>query len=101
MAHETGLRSLKFFPAEHGGGVKTVAMFKTIYQDVTFMPTGGIFLTGSVATMLRNQPLADAFYDCFQSAPTLPNLPKEIRCALINDPFAALKGCAFLIESEV
>ena len=42
MAHETGLRTLKFFPAEHGGGVKTVAMFKTIYQDVTFMPTGGI-----------------------------------------------------------
>jgi glucokinase len=66
-----------------------------------FMPTGGIFLTGSVATMLRNQPLADAFYDCFQSAPSLPNLPKEIRCALINDPFAALKGCAYLIESEV
>lgn len=66
-----------------------------------FMPTGGIFLTGSVATMLRHRALADAFYDCFQSAPSLPNLPKEIRCALINDPFAALKGCAFLIESEV
>lgn len=66
-----------------------------------FMPTGGIFLTGSVATMLRHGALADAFYDCFQSAPTLPNLPKEIRCALINDPFAALKGCAFLIDSEV
>lgn len=65
-----------------------------------FMPTGGIFLTGSVATMLRYKALADAFYDCFQSAPSLPNLPKEIRCALINDPFAALKGCAFLIDSE-
>ncbi len=66
-----------------------------------FMPTGGIYLTGSVATMLRHKALADAFYDCFQSTPSLPNLPREIRCSLINDPFAALKGCAFLIDSEV
>jgi glucokinase len=66
-----------------------------------FLPTGGIYLTGSVATMLRHADLAERFYDRFQSAPSLPNLPKRIRCALINDPFAALKGCAFLIGSEV
>ncbi len=66
-----------------------------------FLPTGGIYLTGSVATMLRHPELAELFYGRFQSAPSLPNLPKKISCALINDYFAALKGCAFHIDSEV
>lgn len=42
MAMEKGLRSLKFFPAELSGGVKMVSLFKALYRDVAFMPTGGI-----------------------------------------------------------
>lgn len=42
LAREEGLRSLKFFPAEMSGGLKMISLFGAIYQDVTFMPTGGI-----------------------------------------------------------
>jgi 2-dehydro-3-deoxyphosphogluconate aldolase/(4S)-4-hydroxy-2-oxoglutarate aldolase len=42
MAREAGLRLLKFFPAEHAGGTKMIKLFEGVYQDVTFMPTGGI-----------------------------------------------------------
>ncbi|BHH82024.1 bifunctional 4-hydroxy-2-oxoglutarate aldolase/2-dehydro-3-deoxy-phosphogluconate aldolase [Desulforhopalus sp. 52FAK] len=42
MAREEGLQSLKFFPAELSGGLKMISLFKAIYQDTTFMPTGGI-----------------------------------------------------------
>jgi 2-dehydro-3-deoxyphosphogluconate aldolase/(4S)-4-hydroxy-2-oxoglutarate aldolase len=42
MAAEAGLRVLKFFPAEQAGGLKMLAMFRAIYQDISFMPTGGI-----------------------------------------------------------
>jgi len=42
MAREEGLLALKFFPAELSGGLKMISLFKAIYQDVTFMPTGGI-----------------------------------------------------------
>lgn len=44
MAMEAGLTSLKFFPAENSGGLKMIALFKAIYQDINFMPTGGINL---------------------------------------------------------
>lgn len=44
MAMEAGLNSLKFFPAENSGGLKMIALFKAIYQDINFMPTGGINL---------------------------------------------------------
>lgn len=44
MAMEAGLSSLKFFPAENSGGLKMIALFKAIYQDINFMPTGGINL---------------------------------------------------------
>lgn len=42
MAAEAGLEILKFFPAEQAGGLKMLAMFRAIYQDIKFMPTGGI-----------------------------------------------------------
>ena len=41
------------------------------------------------------------FQDAYENAPSLPNLPTNIRCAILNDPFAALKGCAFHLASEV
>lgn len=65
-----------------------------------FLPTGGIYFSGSVATMLRHPPLSALFADSLESAPSLPNLPKHIYCGIINDPFAALKGCSVLIEAE-
>lgn len=34
--------NLKFFPASLNGGIKMIELFKAIYQDVSFMPTGGI-----------------------------------------------------------
>lgn len=39
-----GLKVLKFFPAEQFGGVKTIKALAGPYQQVKFMPTGGISL---------------------------------------------------------
>ena len=39
-----GLTWLKFFPAEAFGGAKTIKALSAPYQDVMFMPTGGISL---------------------------------------------------------
>lgn len=41
-AREEKLFNLKFFPASLSGGTKMIDLFKAIYQDVSFMPTGGI-----------------------------------------------------------
>jgi 2-dehydro-3-deoxyphosphogluconate aldolase/(4S)-4-hydroxy-2-oxoglutarate aldolase len=37
-----GLRTLKFFPAEAMGGVRTLRALAAPYGDVSFIPTGGI-----------------------------------------------------------
>lgn len=42
MAVEAGLTTLKFFPAELSGGIKMLSLFRSIYKDISFMPTGGI-----------------------------------------------------------
>ncbi|MGA7279655.1 MAG: bifunctional 4-hydroxy-2-oxoglutarate aldolase/2-dehydro-3-deoxy-phosphogluconate aldolase [Desulfocapsaceae bacterium] len=42
MAAEAGLSILKFFPAEQAGGLKMLMMFRALYQEIRFMPTGGI-----------------------------------------------------------
>lgn len=42
QAREEGLTNLKFFPASLYGGTRTIGLFKVLYQDVRFMPTGGI-----------------------------------------------------------
>jgi len=42
MALDAGLDILKFFPAEQAGGTKMISLFQSLYQDVRFMPTGGI-----------------------------------------------------------
>lgn len=39
-----GLKVLKFFPAEQFGGVKTIKALSAPYQQIKFMPTGGISL---------------------------------------------------------
>lgn len=39
---ELGLKTVKFFPAEASGGVKAVRALSEPYQDIRFLPTGGI-----------------------------------------------------------
>lgn len=46
-AYSYGYRSLKFYPSENFGGVKTLAGYKSIFQDVSFCPTGGITLSNA------------------------------------------------------
>jgi 2-dehydro-3-deoxyphosphogluconate aldolase/(4S)-4-hydroxy-2-oxoglutarate aldolase len=41
-AREEGLHHLKFFPASLAGGIKMLDLFRALYADVRFMPTGGI-----------------------------------------------------------
>lgn len=41
-AQRMGLKTVKFFPAEAYGGVKTLKALAGPYKDVRFMPTGGI-----------------------------------------------------------
>ena len=41
-ARELGLHHLKFFPAEAAGGVKTLRIFRELFPDTLFCPTGGI-----------------------------------------------------------
>jgi len=42
QAMSLGLTILKFFPAEVSGGTKALKAFESVYQAVTFIPTGGI-----------------------------------------------------------
>lgn len=41
-AREMGLRYLKFFPAESAGGVGTLRMFRELFPETRFCPTGGL-----------------------------------------------------------
>ena len=41
-ALDAGLDLLKFFPAEKSGGVQTLSLFESVFQNVRFMPTGGV-----------------------------------------------------------
>lgn len=43
-ARNYGLRTLKFFPAEAYGGVKTLKALGDVYKDFSFVPTGGVNL---------------------------------------------------------
>lgn len=42
LARGLGLRTLKFFPAEALGGLKTLRAVAAPYRDVKFVPTGGV-----------------------------------------------------------
>jgi len=41
-ARESGLRDLKFFPAESVGGARMLARMAPVFADVRFVPTGGL-----------------------------------------------------------
>jgi 2-dehydro-3-deoxyphosphogluconate aldolase / (4S)-4-hydroxy-2-oxoglutarate aldolase len=43
-ARNYGLKTLKFFPAEAYGGVKTLKALGEVYKDFSFVPTGGVSL---------------------------------------------------------
>jgi 2-dehydro-3-deoxyphosphogluconate aldolase/(4S)-4-hydroxy-2-oxoglutarate aldolase len=43
-ARNYGLKTLKFFPAEAYGGVKTLKALGDVYKDFRFVPTGGVNL---------------------------------------------------------
>jgi 2-dehydro-3-deoxyphosphogluconate aldolase/(4S)-4-hydroxy-2-oxoglutarate aldolase len=47
-ARNYGLKTLKFFPAEAYGGVKTLKALGEVYKDFRFMPTGGVNLQNLV-----------------------------------------------------
>ena len=42
QASEAGHKILKFFPAELSGGVDRIKAYKSVFRDITFIPTGGI-----------------------------------------------------------
>ena len=42
QAYNLGLRTVKFFPAGLAGGPKMLKAFASVFQDVRFMPTGGV-----------------------------------------------------------
>lgn len=42
MAISKEITTLKFFPAELSGGVKALKLLLSVYQDISFMPTGGV-----------------------------------------------------------
>ena len=46
-AREMGLRYLKFFPAESAGGIRTLRMFRELFPDTRFCPTGGLNKTNA------------------------------------------------------
>ncbi len=41
-AYAMGLRQVKFFPASLAGGVPMLKAFSAVFQDMRFMPTGGV-----------------------------------------------------------
>ena len=41
-ARDMGLHYLKFFPAESAGGIRILRMFRELFPDTRFCPTGGL-----------------------------------------------------------
>ncbi len=42
MAHQKGVKEMKFFPAHLSGGAPFIKAISSVFGDVTFCPTGGI-----------------------------------------------------------
>jgi 2-dehydro-3-deoxyphosphogluconate aldolase/(4S)-4-hydroxy-2-oxoglutarate aldolase len=54
----TGLRTVKFFPAAALGGPATIHAISDVYQDVRFVPTGGITADTAAAYLAEPAVLA-------------------------------------------
>jgi Entner-Doudoroff aldolase len=46
-AYRLGLRTVKFFPAEPAGGTRLLKALSAPFQDMSFIPTGGITLANA------------------------------------------------------
>jgi 2-dehydro-3-deoxyphosphogluconate aldolase/(4S)-4-hydroxy-2-oxoglutarate aldolase len=42
LAHQKGIREMKFFPASLSGGTPFLKAISSVFSDVCFCPTGGI-----------------------------------------------------------
>lgn len=58
IAVKNGLRILKFFPAELGGGVAAIKLLSGPFPDVRFLPTGGITFENLSAYLENNKVIA-------------------------------------------
>lgn len=58
-----------------------------------YLPTGGIFLAGSVVRALLDSPSRQAFIDTVQTLPTVKSLIPPVSVSLITQDEAALLGC--------
>ncbi len=57
-ALDLGLKTLKFFPAEAAGGIKILKAMSAPFNEVRFMPTGGITLQNLPDYLLTPQVIA-------------------------------------------
>jgi 2-dehydro-3-deoxyphosphogluconate aldolase / (4S)-4-hydroxy-2-oxoglutarate aldolase len=89
-ARNYGLQTLKFFPAEAYGGVKTLKALGDVYKDFRFVPTGGVNLENLGAYLALPHVLA-----CGGSWMCPPAAIDEHRFAdiakLVRDAVAAVK----------
>ena len=58
LAHDAGLSTVKFFPAEAMGGVNTLSAIGTAFPDMKFIPIGGIHPTNAKAYLENSQVIA-------------------------------------------
>lgn len=58
MAREFGYRELKLFPAALSGGAKFLSAISSIFQDITFCPTGGVTAENKIDYLSLNNVFA-------------------------------------------
>lgn len=88
-AFNMGLRLVKFFPAENGGGVAMLSALASAFPDVSFLPTGGLKPDNFGAY------LACPFVACVGCSWVAPkNLINEKNYAAITERAKAAVTCA-------
>lgn len=83
MAMEAGLRTVKFFPAELLGGARLLTTLSGVFQDMQFMPTGGITSANLLSYLKIDQVVA-----CGGSWMVLPQWIRNKQFQLIEDEIA-------------
>ena len=69
LAHDAGLTTVKFFPAEAMGGLNTLSAIGAAYPEMTFIPVGGIRPTNAKTYLENPQVIA-----CIAAWITAPSL---------------------------
>lgn len=72
LALEAGLKVVKFYPAEISGGVEVIKNYSGAYQDLKFLPTGGISFS-NLADYLKLDCVAAVGGSFMASADTIRN----------------------------